>query len=489
MPGLADFSLVPALFGALVLPWLLTAWCLAARSRHETQVLSALGYGWLLITLGETLWLRVWSRILDAPLDWPFPWLSLCAALLLALLILRFSPHTPPSTLNVPNHSDRLTMGVRWLLGIFCLWLLLRYGPLLLEIIWRPLFAWDAWATWSHKTRVWFDQGALTAFVSPEAWMSGGWHHAYTTLAFGYPELLPLLQLWTLSAIGHWDESLMNLAWWGAALSLGAMLIAEARRAAMPLGPALFGAYIVLSLPMLNTHVALAGYADLWVAAFLFATVTLTERGLRERNLGTLLLAAVLALGLLTTKQESKIYLLGLLLALVWSHWPGRLKIWIATGLTLGLLGLMSWGLSWQITPEQSLQLGLQRIVLPWVGQFSLGYRPIGADLLNHLLFYENWNLLWFLVGATLLAAPLLKPTPATRHWRLLMLGLGGPLLFACFFTEVSAWVIQGTTVNRVLLHLAPVASFWVLREWWDWHQAELTDSNCAPHPLPESVR
>ncbi len=151
--------------------------------------------------------------------------------------------------------------------GLFWFLLLLivvRVTTLGLEIVWRPLFPWDATTHWATKARVWFEYNRIVPFVTKDAWWEIGGAGIFTDLHPHYPVAVPLLQVWMNLALGRWDESLMNLPWLLCLMALGSAFYGQLR--ALGLGPVLAIAfvYLLLSMPLLNTHVALAGYADIF---------------------------------------------------------------------------------------------------------------------------------------------------------------------------------------------------------------------------------
>ncbi|MEZ5594572.1 MAG: hypothetical protein R3F53_29355 [Gammaproteobacteria bacterium] len=125
----------------------------------------------------------------------------------------------------------------------------------------------------------------------------------------------------------------------------------------------------MLSLPLLNTHVALAGYADLWLTAcYGLAALSLLQwcRSGDYRQLG---LGLLLGVCLPLIKVDGTVWALGLLvLVLVRALGKG---FWIL--LLLTLVGATVWyrlgGVQlgpWQITP--------QLIELPYIGRYELFY-------------------------------------------------------------------------------------------------------------------
>src|SRR6266545_4958258 len=112
---------------------------------------------------------------------------------------------------------------VLWISGI--VWLAIRFLLLALEVTWQPLYPWDAWIQWATKARACY-------------------------------------------ALGRWDDALMNWPWWQFALALALATYGGLRRLDVGAGGSLAGAFMIASLPLANVHVALAGYADLPLAAF-----------------------------------------------------------------------------------------------------------------------------------------------------------------------------------------------------------------------------
>ncbi len=65
--------------------------------------------------------------------------------------------------------------------------LAVRLVGLSLEMTSRPLFAWDAWATWTPKARVWWELKRLAPFVDWTGWVDQTPVVAYTLAGHHYP--------------------------------------------------------------------------------------------------------------------------------------------------------------------------------------------------------------------------------------------------------------------------------------------------------------
>ncbi|MBL0292357.1 MAG: hypothetical protein IPQ15_17425 [Betaproteobacteria bacterium] len=341
----------------------------------------------------------------------------------------------------------------RWLWYALLAWLVLRFGLLLAESALRPLYAWDSWMQWATKARVWFALKTMAPFAPFETWLTGN-GATYIDAAPHYPATIPLWQVWSALLIDRWDDSLTNFAWWATAVALSCVVYGHLRgTGASPL-PALVAAWFVGSLPILDTHVALAGYADLPIAGYLTLAVLAALRWTRERNLRDLVLFALLLIALPTLKNPGKVWALLLLLTLLVALAPrqGLRVAGIAAG--LGVLAVLV------LAQTRPTILGYQ---LHLRGTFP------GRGLLDAYFVYANWHLLALavvavaLVGYRSLLRPGIAPITVT-----LAIGMGF-LFFGFTFTNAYAWVEDQSTVNRATLHLAPLLVVWVMLVFGDW--------------------
>src|SRR5205085_11847354 len=73
---------------------------------------------------------------------------------------------------------------------------------------------------------------------------------------------IPLVQVWTLGRSSMWNDAVLGVTWLGLYCAFGIGFAWQLHRMLSYWPLAVGGAYVVLSLPFLDTHVALAGYAD-----------------------------------------------------------------------------------------------------------------------------------------------------------------------------------------------------------------------------------
>jgi len=491
------------LLTALLLPWLLGyVWMRVLWTHHKQPSNSAhllpfqLGYGYILGILGTTLIMRAWHEL---GFQQDFFNLAAIHFILVAIGLLAIyqrtrhlpepitgeeeqgASHLLPST-EFQNEEDAKRFEINpgpgvagspalpsWQRIALILILALITSHLVINglgIIWRPLYAWDAWATWAHKTRVWFELRELVAFVPPEQWLKIYDTKVYTTLASSYPSTIPLIQVWTLLGLGHWDDALMNLPWLFCALGLGLALYGQARLWGLAMLPALIAVYFLLSLPILNAHVELAGNADLWVAATYGLAVMALLQWIRNRDSRQLLLALLAAVAVTQIKQEGIAWALILvpltLPLLLPKHWLYSLIL-----LLIAIIGalFLTGGITMEIPGVGHLSITAEKVVIPNIREFRLGYYPeAGEHIIKNMYTWDNWHLLWYLAPFILWnGLPHLAADKALLVSYILLAATGGFVALVFLFTHVSQWAIDATLINRIILQLAPAVLFILL--------------------------
>src|SRR6185312_10746285 len=142
------------------------------------------------------------------------------------------------------------------------------------EILLRPMYPWDAWAAWLMKPKAWMLGGHLDAFVGFDDWLTDATGTLRTAQSWNYPEALGRLALWAALLAGVY----------GGVRTLG---LARDR--------SIVTVYALGSLPLINVHVALAGYADLWIATLIAFACLAWMRWLESGERGQLVLAVLFA--------------------------------------------------------------------------------------------------------------------------------------------------------------------------------------------------
>jgi hypothetical protein len=326
-------------------------------------------------------------------------------------------------------------------------WLVLRFALLFADVVLQPLYPWDAWIQWATKARVWFELHRIVPFVDTARWLAGNGAF-YTDASPNYPATVPLWQVLSSVALGRFDDALMNVPWWMLAVAFTIAIYGALRR--FDFGPlaALAGAAVVATLPILDMHVALAGYADLPMAAYFTLAALALLFALERRNRGDALVAILIAVACPTIKQ------------------PGI--VWLAT-LAVPLCVALSPRLGVKLVLAGFAAAIAVLLVLAQTSATVLGYRlhldfaPPWAGLLDSLFLLGTWNIL--LYGVVAAAAIGVRDWTAPRIAPLTLLVAAGVLfLFFVFaFTNAREWVDTQTTVNRAILHLAPLIVVWAM--------------------------
>jgi hypothetical protein len=263
-----------------------------------------------------------------------------------------------------------------------------------------------------------------------------------------YPATVPLWHVWTSRALGRWDDALMNvpcgMLWVALALALYGFF--RAQRFA-PLF-AQIGTWMIVSMPILDAHAALAGYADLPVACYFTVGTLAGLMAIETRSAAHACVAVLLLAALPLIKLPGWIWLATLLPGLAAGLIPRQgLRIaalgWIAAVVVVVLLSRFD-------TTVFNYHLHLQ-LRVPWHG------------LVEAYLSFANWHVLFWLTPAVLLVArrwitaPDIAPLTAVIVSGALFLMLGFSL------TSAWIWVEDQSTVNRATLHLAPLLAVWLL--------------------------
>ena len=373
----------------------------------------------------------------------------------------------------------------RWqrvLIGFLLVLILIRFLSLGLELVWRPLFPWDATIHWAIKTKVWLEHQALLPFVSQEAWLTQADSDTYTVHLAQYPETIPLLQTWTGLAMGGYHPSLINLPWLAMYAGMGLALYGQARNIGVGAVVACAGSYLLLSMPLLNTHVALAGYADLMLGACYLAAVmalhgacTLPTQRIAQGTLALLFAGACMLI-----KNEGIFWFLTILGGMLAAALPRRL-FWPVL-LVCGVLGITLLG----VFPKD---LGVAGHSLE---ELDLYYRPEAwTGIVYSLLLLDSWHLLpWF---ALLLV---------TGYW---LNGRGGAgslvgigtalalalLLFLTLYlgTGYAGGATQLTAVSRTSLQLMPTVLYLCLILYQARLTPQATGATSPSHNDPTQAR
>jgi hypothetical protein len=359
--------------------------------------------------------------------------------------------------------DERAVQFQRWPMARILVWalaalVLVRLASLLPDLLLRPVFPWDAWKLWAWKARVWFELGELVQFAHSSTWRTAGADELVME-GVHHPDLVSLIMLWSAIAIGTWDDSLIGIAWLMAGVSASLMVFGLLRHLGAPVAMAWLGVYLLVSAPMVSTHIALFGYADLWVMLYFLVFSTGLVFWVRRRSWWPL---AVMMFGvvMMALAKDTGIYWL-----------PVLILGWLAVMLSNRVLVvvLMAGGL---LTVVFAV-IGFDPLAWLSSGRYLLDVRePVAAlrGMGRHMFIWLDWHLAWYLLPAVVaLALMHAAKMPELRALLVLSLlslavALGGFLV-----TRAAEYAAVGTLFSRILLQIYPVIVLLSVLALWRW--------------------
>jgi len=434
-------------FVALLLPVILGSAWINLLIPADTPARGALvwGNGALFGVMATPLLMRT-LHATGLPLDFTMTALAAVAlAGMAALIHLRGQGRGAAPGRTAPARTLPTAQRVLWiiLLGL----ILLRLITLGAEVALRPLFPWDATMHWATKARVWFEYRSLVPFVTQDTWLQLGGEGVYTDRHPNYPSMIPLLQVWMNLATGNWNESLMNLPWVVCLAGLGAAFYGHLRLARVEAVTAAAFTYFLVSMPLINIHVALAGYADIYLAAAFCCALMALHNWMTLRANWIAALALLFAALCPQIKNEGLFWTISLAPAVLAAFMQRRkaAQVLLLLGLSAILLLLL--------LPGDLVIAGHA------VAALTPAFQPQAlAGLVRSIWLHANWHLFGYLL-LMLVPLGLLMPGTMTRKYLGLTAALGtaiGAFLFLFLFTGFDQAAANLTAVGRLSIHLAP---------------------------------
>jgi hypothetical protein len=356
---------------------------------------------------------------------------------------------------DLPALAESSRSDKRWFVFALIVLVLLGWRGWLLasDILLHPTLPWDAWAAWQAKAHAWVLASHAVPFVSFNDWLLHPQEEWRTSVASSYPDLLPWAIVWFAGAFG-WVEPWINCAWFGLWVALLIAHYGQWRALDIAPAQAWVGVYLLGSLPLLDAHVALAGYADLWVAALfsLAGLAWLRWRCHREpRQLGIVFAVMVL---LPMLKLEGAVWSIVLGAACVIGVLPAhmrRRRFLVAFAIAMVPIAFsLCFGVAWVSIARRYIEGG---------ASFSVTGTLDSLVALGHALWAQwNWNLLWFVLPAVLVwnRSVWIRST-STRRLAALVAAPFVLIAGLFVFTSASRYAQSYSAINRLLLQITPL--------------------------------
>lgn len=417
---------------------------------------TAFGYGLVLGLLFAAAASDLFARA-DTAQAMTHAWLPLVVFTLIAAAVAWWRSRARDSDAQPPRQKME-----RWKIILFCIALASLVWRAFIasrEILLRPTFPWDAWDAWAVKSKAWFLLGHYAPFIPMGQWIAGASGESYSGPAWSYPTALAWLQVWFASAAGGWIEPTVNFPW--LALWIGMLFghYGQWRALGLSRARAMAFVYFLGSLPLVTVHVALAGYADLWIAAMVGFAVLAWARWLEQHDRNQLALACLCVLSLPWIKLEGAVWMLVFAgvagCCSLPRHWRryvmGAIVAIVAIGAMIGHLKVPLFGLGW-------VGISLHAIEVPVIGTLAIAFHPAAlSGAITSLFAQPSWNLLWYL--APLIVIWRWRQFRALRAARVLGMMIAASLAFLCFlflFTDAAQWAESYTAINRLVMHIVP---------------------------------
>jgi len=327
----------------------------------------------------------------------------------------------------------------------------------------RPLLPWDAWTTWTYRAKIWFLNQGLSPFVSMDVWLNTPNPGIYTIPAHDYPATVSLMQLWPVMLHGQWNDALAIFPGLLAGVALVLALYGQGRSLGWPPLLLIAGVYLLISIPLLDAHLALPGYADLWLGGFAGLGFVALLQWSQSRDRTQLLIGLLfLGLGMLIKREGS---------------------LWLMMGLLFVIMQVLSWKLLLAMAAGAALAIlsGYSLVDLPWLGKtgyadgvlylsrlgaITLQPQNVSSAVFTNLFSNSSWNLLYFYLCASLLLV-LLHGKPRTRYPVVSFLLLLATVIATVFFLSAEgAWLKDSTAFGRLLLQVLPALIFVLQLNW-----------------------
>jgi hypothetical protein len=266
---------------------------------------------------------------------------------------------------------------------------------------------------------------------------------------------------------GTWDHSYLFLPWFLVPINLGLALYGHLRLNGRSVLAATVACYLLLSMPFLNVHTALAGYADIWVAAaFGLAVFALGEwHQHRSSSYGILLL--LMAVFCSQLKAPGIVLALILIAIFIRSliNLAHKTELVITCSLAV-LIALMFWlTVDVDIPHFGRLIIRTDFVSIPDLGSYSFEFHAVWDRFLESMFLMINWNIFWYLLAALVVSAIfrgdlLRRPEPDT-------LATAAALAFIFLVLSFKEDLMDLTllsTLNRALLYPIPALMFYLFK-------------------------
>ncbi len=327
-------------------------------------------------------------------------------------------------------------------------------GLLLWSGLLLPNMAWDSWIVWEGRAEQWLFHGLSTTISSWPEWANS--ESTIFNYSAHYPDGLSLVYF--LPKLIFSDNlavtEVLNVIAYGLMTML---LVSRVAKLGAPFYLQLFLVVVMYSTPLLNNHLIIQGYADIWLAIYiLLIMLTLLDYN-DEPNKGLGLSALCYLAMLPMLKLEGWVWMCLIMVSHVFVVFlkPRHKLLLLIAVVVIALFLWLNGGLNITL-PFGELVINSQRLEVFHLIDTRFEFVDVSAALLSGFLLQNNWSLLWF--GLPFLLAHFItgKHSKACQVSHLFIILALSCFLFLFYFTEASQWALDMTAMNRVVLQLTP---------------------------------
>ncbi|MCB1702605.1 MAG: hypothetical protein KDI14_17430 [Halioglobus sp.] len=407
--------------------------------------------GFFLAVLLITLSMRVFSA-----LGIPFAFHSLLGVQIVILVLVLCTNRALQGQWWKRGSAVSLSTAEWILVVVAIIFFAARLALVMLDLLEKPLIPWDGWFSWSAKAKIfYYEKSIIQLYSEVVPWWNFSAAPANAVGGARHMNMLPLLQTYIALAYGVWNDSYINIPWVFCGAACALTIWGGLKYSGFNACECTVACYLFLSLPIVNIHMTLGSYADLWVGAAYLITVLGLVLARQERS-PWLLLVSVLGLLMMFSSKSTALWMLPILLMFgVKAAFGFR---WLI-GLVLTALVTLS------VLSESVIQSVLEQmdnlLQLRYPPVFVVGDNEVLADSITYYLLYDNWHYM-FMAGLFSTALLAMKWRTSGRNdiatdfifltWASLL-----TLLYMINFTSrIPASEFYGFA-NRLMLQIAPL--------------------------------
>lgn len=375
-----------------------------------------------------------------------------CIAVFLLLLLLKSEKNIAIPSRPAPSPSALMY----FLVGGIGFLLLYRWGLSAIDLLSKPVFPWDGWSSWSAKAKIFYFYQQIPTLVEGYPFWSLPDHKTIDVIGARHPNFISLIQAYVALAWGGWDDNLVNLPWLGLSMAMASTVYGGIRYLGGNYVLALLACYAVTSLPIVDTHVSLGSYADLWVGASLLVTVFLFGILWNNHEWRLLFLLLIYAIIVYQVKNTAFIFLCVIFLIIIWRLIGSLFYFSLLAFLTLTvcLFAFSDWQLSMDVKAL------IIKLFSSGIGEKLITYNPVFEQVWLEWLILDNWHYV-FSVGLVSMVMILFQKNEKNYSTAMMLVIMAFSvffvfLLITFFTTKMSENAFVGY-FNRVSLYMVPV--------------------------------